>query len=78
MRPGQPTLLLPAMEQLLLLALQRGDAADIPCWLQTRLDARVAVAGSLDMFSNEFLQATDVTTRKGRRQLALNLLLSST
>lgn len=35
--------------------------------LQTRNDARVVVAGSLDLFTNAFLQAKDFTTAGGAK-----------
>lgn len=38
------------------------------CWLQARNDARVVVAGSLDMFSNRFLQAAVDTAATGHRR----------
>ena len=37
-------------------------------WLQARNDARVVVAGSLDMFSNRFLQAAVDTAAAGHRR----------
>ena len=35
-------------------------------WLQTGNDARVVVAGSMEAFSNTFLQATNIKTKQGQ------------
>ena len=34
--------------------------------VQTRNDARVVVAGSMEAFSNTFLQATDIKLKSGK------------